>query len=328
MLTNKPLSLFIFFSLSVCFYAQSQNLVPNGSFEEGNFCPEFLGDLHLGCADWYAGIQAPGTDPNDNPSPDWFHTCAPNVNLQPPATIFGFQEPCEGNGYAGIATFASSHSNAREIISVALNEGLIVGQVYNIKLQIVRSNRLPQFAYASNNMSVRFTTYPYWNNLESAITNWSHYRVEELIVDTLNWMQIDFEFTADSTYHFFHIGNFYDDQNTLTEYLFDGFGGTQTYYFVDCVSVNHIISTTVLNPLSNQESLYPNPAINYIEVTGDFNILSISFFDAFGRKVEEYTTEDRNNHRFNIAHLNSGMYVVKLLDEKLDLHSYKLLKSN
>jgi hypothetical protein len=312
MLTKKPLSLFIMISLSVCFYAQSQNLVPNGSFEEGNFCPEFLADLHLGCANWYAGIQAPGTDPNYNPSPDWFHTCAPNFNLQPPGTVLGFQEPYEGNGYAGIATYSLTNSNYRELISVQLLQDLIIGEMYTASFKVNRSNRIPQFAYASNNMGLKFTTYPFFFSNDSAISNWSHYVFEEIIVDTVNWIVMNVDFIADSSYQFMHLGNFYDDQNTTTEYYFEGQGGANAYYFIDDVQLHHNPSLTQINSKHNKVTISPNPTSHFIEISGEVSIEGLTFFDGMGRIVLTIQNDDSQNRTFDLSYLTQGMYVVNL----------------
>ena len=88
-----------------------QNLVPNPSFEEINYCPSTLIE-----------IQASKNWMNFGNSPDYFNACATNgVNV--PNCEFGFQYAHAGGyAYAGLTTYQvpydPSGPNYREFIGV------------------------------------------------------------------------------------------------------------------------------------------------------------------------------------------------------------------
>jgi hypothetical protein len=328
MLTRSILDFFLFVSLAVPFSAHSQNLVPNGSFEEAIFCPELLGDLHFGCAEWYAGIQPPGTDPNDNPSPDWFHTCAPNVNFSPPSTLVGYQFPCDQNGYAGIVTYdTSGPEEYREILSVELLTELDQGSTYNLTFQVVCSGKLPLFGYCSNKLGVKFSTFPFYSSHESAITNWSHLVVDELISDTTNWNEFSFDFISDSSYKFLHLGNFYDDQNIVTINFSEGPSSIQAYYFIDCVELTEMGPSSSLNESYNAQMVFPNPSKDYIRISDDLLVESLSIFDASGRIVYQLKNPLGKSLELNISHLSDGFYFLAVNDGMDNVRTFKIIKT-
>jgi len=82
----KLLLIFIFTSSLV----YGQNLIPNGSFEEGVNCPTQVGNVTLECANWYASLIA---NEGPNPTPEWFHECSEFVLLAPPDIAFGMLKP-------------------------------------------------------------------------------------------------------------------------------------------------------------------------------------------------------------------------------------------
>ena len=91
-----------------------QNLVPNGSFEEFTECPQATG---YWATDW--------TGPYG--SPDFFHRCAPGDVCSVPFNNMGYQEPAQGDGYMGFATYLHGCPLCREVIAAELTEPLQVG---------------------------------------------------------------------------------------------------------------------------------------------------------------------------------------------------------
>ena len=72
----------------------AQNLVPNGSFEEGIECPSFIGNVDAQCADWFNSISYPSPSANQI-TPEWYHACGELDVFVPPNVAFGYQDPPE-----------------------------------------------------------------------------------------------------------------------------------------------------------------------------------------------------------------------------------------
>jgi hypothetical protein len=323
----KYIALCFLFSLALNFSSVGQNLVPNGSFEEVINCPTTLSALHHDCADWYFGIQLPGLPWNEWPSPDWYHTCSPFSTLTPPSVMLGYQIPCEGEAYAGIATFDNSDLNYREIMSVELDEHLIMGEIYNIRFQVARSF-IFQTGYATNNIGIRFTTFPYWFSEQDAISNWAHFKVEELIDDTLNWTLIEFEFVADSAYRYLHIGNFFTDENSSVVNISQEPLTRWAYYFIDCVEITKNAITSAFDfGGSDLILIYPNPSKDFITIDGGVLPRSVKFFDSMGRMVINELASNNELRTIDISSLSKGLYILEIENESNSVTKTKLIKT-
>ena len=200
--------------LAFCFFGSqlySQNLIPNGSFEEGINCPSTIGNITEECTAWYASLI---DNEGPNPTPDWFHECSEFDLLAPPDIAFGYQLPYEGGGYVGLATFSSNHSEAREIVGVELLEPLAIGETYLVEFFLTEVSNIG-FAIFTNNIGYNFSTHPFYDVANFPI-NTSHFSIDTVVHSSSEWTQVISEFTADSNYTHFHIGNFYDDASTDT----------------------------------------------------------------------------------------------------------------
>jgi hypothetical protein len=69
---------------------------------------------------------------------------------------------------------------------------------------------------ASNNIGVRFTTKPYSASFPPPINNTATLNTDTIVKDTLNWILLSWNFTADSAYNYIYIGNFFDNAHTDT----------------------------------------------------------------------------------------------------------------
>lgn len=60
--------------------------------------------------------------------------------------------------------------------------------------------------------------------------------------------------------------------------------------------------------------IFPNPAIDYFEVTPSASIDRVEVFNMIGRKVRSFDTN--NTYRFDISDLPAGIYFVSLISDK------------
>lgn len=71
--------------------------------------------------------------------------------------------------------------------------------------------------------------------------------------------------------------------------------------------------------LENQENpveilkVFPNPAVEYFQITESFSARKISIYTMFGREVKSFTYQ--RDSQYNISDLKTGMYIVKIMDE-------------
>lgn len=84
------------------------------------------------------------------------------------------------------------------------------------------------------------------------------------------------------------------------------------------------------NPVSKSKenrtlSIFPNPAINYIEISPNNQVDRIEIYNTVGREVRSFYFE--NGKRYNIADLPQGLYMVALVNEKTGIiKTVRLLK--
>jgi len=305
-----------------------QNLVPNGGFENYNDCPTSFDGLHFGCSNWYKSIMVPGTPWNNNPSPDYFHTCSSNQLISPPNTLVGFQQPYEGQAFAGFVSFSSGDPEYREILGVELNEVLEVGEIYEISFRLVRSNTNNE-NLATNGVGVKLSTLSTFPSIESCVNNEAAYLISEIITDTLEWIEYTSLIHSDSAYSHLHIGSLLQENQLIVEEIGDG-QMDAAYYFVDDVQVSHISpnSVTFLG-YTNTVRVFPNPTSDRvnIRVYGDLvnRIDQIDVLDISGKTVMS-VKKTQSIETISVSQLIKGLYLFKILFENGDYTIHKVNK--
>ncbi len=72
--------------------------------------------------------------------------------------------------------------------------------------------------------------------------------------------------------------------------------------------------TTAINDLKDAELvLYPNPVKNILHISTSFNIEKIELYSINGRLIETF---ENNSNRYNLQHLQSGTYLLKITTPK------------
>jgi hypothetical protein len=296
----------------------AQNLVPNGSFEEGVECPSFVANLDAQCSNWFGSVI---DELNFTPTPDWFHECSEFESLAPPNVAFGYKEPFEGSGYAGIVTYSLNDPNYREIMGVELEDFLTIGQSYLISFYISRLSE-SGLNFASNNMGFMFTTYPTFD-IASFPTNEAIFSVDTAISDTTNWIEVSVEVAVDSAYKFLHIGNFFDDDNTDT--LKFSPNAIVAYYIIDNVSLTSTLSIESEAQTSSFK-VYPNPIDDFFQIERNESdqIVALQVIDMNGKVVINLLNPSILDS-INVSFLPNGIYILSLLTNKTK-YNEKIIK--
>lgn len=251
----KKRLLLSFFSL-VSVILNAQNLVINPSFENtSSNCANFGGEgFGTDLLDWdNANSNAPGDSCS---SPDLFSACntLPFIGgpspTNMPNSVLGFQRSRTGTRHAGIITYAPGLAagctavggdNYREYIQGRLTTPLTAGQTYCVSMYVSLGD---QVVWATNNIGVRFTNQQYLrdacangNNSLINLTPQLNYTCSP-ITDTVNWVRIQWNYTATGGEQYFTIGNFYNNANT-TVGCNNSSAGTNpyAYYYIDDVSI-------------------------------------------------------------------------------------------
>jgi hypothetical protein len=216
----------------------AQNLVPNGSFELQYSCPTGMNEVDT-CISWhkFGGIPGgPGT-------PDYFDSCSAGLNGVP-NNVCGTQVPFDGSAYMGIYTFEYSYWY-REYIGAELLDTLLPANNYSISMRVSRGNRTTfqtDACVASNRMGIRFTTYAYPLDTILPINNYAQVYEDSILIDTLDWVLLHWNFVADSAYTHLYIGNFFESDSTDTLQINCLVPPGRAYYYIDSVNVACISS--------------------------------------------------------------------------------------
>ena len=324
----KTRVLFLLIILVGSMNMSAQNLVPNGGFEDYEECPSSLDGIQLFCSDWYKSIQEPGETMSNNPSPDYFHICSENEILSPPSTIAGFQSAFEGEAFAGAISVSASNSEYREILGVELIENLVIGENYLISFRVVRSNSENE-SLASNGIGLKFSTTPIYTSTEACVNDEASFIVTEVISDTLNWVEYDTIFEADSAYTHVHLGCFFRENLLSIEESESGFNDA-AYYFFDDIRVSQSLTDQFEYQVNTSEVIvYPNPSTDkvFIEVNKTYpDVLSrIELFTCTGLLVLS-TASNSAAETIDISEFARGLYFLQFTFAKGKIIRRKIKK--
>jgi hypothetical protein len=75
---------------------------------------------------------------------------------------------------------------------------------------------------------------------------------------------------------------------------------------------NTCIITSIENRGAEIGSVFPNPASDVVNVTGIVPFYAVEILDALGRVVAKGHAPDLLSYEFNVSHLSSGVYFVRI----------------
>lgn len=292
----KPVLYSVFLLFSVFSLKAQQNLVPNGSFEEYNCCPQFGGDIS--CANnWYSANYG---------TPDFFHPCG-DLFFSVPANYFGYQIAKEGQSYAGFASgFGSGNSNIREYLQVELINPLKPNKNYYFSCYVSSGDST---SICLSQIGIAFSENP----IESASSNPINYSpqiiYEQFICDFNNWNEISGVFLASGGEKYLTIGYFKDDTSSDTIIFNNNPVEDISYYYVDEVSLQEI----------NSENDFPNvftpnsDGINDVWTVSLIEEAEVIILDRWGNVVYEYKG---NSPAWNGQEYSNGIFFYKIINTK------------
>ena len=280
------------------FFCAGQNLVPNGSFEGVETCPDDENQIPF--ATGWGSIS----------TTDYFHSCATNPYFSTPYNWGRYQQPATGEAYSGVYTYIDSLPDVREIFYTHLTDSLSTGTKYYVSLKVSLSLSDTIVANcATNGLGVQFATdWPV-----SAINNTPDVYTSAVITDTMNWVTIFGSFIASGPHDVIGVGNYFDDANTDTMHM----GADTTcnaYYFIDdiCVSIDSAYCADFVGvqdemvPALPSFSIFPNPTNGKFQVTGsELQVEEVRVFDLLGREVSSGVLN------IDLSSYPSGIYFVK-----------------
>jgi hypothetical protein len=78
---------------------------------------------------------------------------------------------------------------------------------------------------------------------------------------------------------------------------------------------------------NNTPSVYPNPAIDYIQIQDVNDVKYLEVYNALGRKISDFSVS--NNGKYDVSDLPRGMYMVRMLDKhKNIIRTQRISKTN
>jgi OmpA-OmpF porin, OOP family len=181
---------------------ESKNLVPNGSFESFQKCPNELGDFFV--SNWYSIASYS--------SPDLFSTCADNGCSANPNWYYCRVKPYADSSFIGIL-LADKKTTYREYISTRLVVKLKKDRIYKFSIALA----IPHFsAYTVEKLDIVFS-------LKSILGSDGHTIIEKkttlsIKLDSMKtdgtWTLYNFEYKATGNEQYISIGNFESKKNT------------------------------------------------------------------------------------------------------------------
>jgi hypothetical protein len=184
----------------------------------------------------------------------------------------------------------------------------VIGNTYSVSFKFSPTTTLEEIAVVTNNFGFNFSTHQYYDTDNFPI-NISHFSIDTIVPITGQWYEVSEIFEADSNYQFFHIGNFYTNQETsaipASENAF------HSYYLVD-----EVVISSSLNQVSHDKlkpRVFPNPTRGFLHIQNSpfVEITRISVLNSSGITVYQ---EDKLNYenliKINITNLPNGVYTI------------------
>lgn len=292
------------------------NLVPNGSFEEYDTCPENGGQIAY-AKYWYSPTQT---------TPDYYNSCAPFF-YSTPMNSSGYQIPKSGRGYSGIIIYSNGFPiEWMEYLQVKLNQKLELGRKYKFSFSLSIAEN--QSNYAVNLISAKLSDVAISSidNIQPIIAN-PTFTYHEFMADTNNWLDLNWDYVAIGNEEFLTIGNFTSSLNIDTININTNAFGPVSYLFIDNVElIEYPDSISIPNVFTpNNDGFNDKFVINMFAHKGQVNIYSRWGRTVFNQSNENYIEWDGLSYG-NPCSEGIYFYVLKLENNKTHKGSIQLLR--
>lgn len=314
----------VFITLILIFNSRSQNLVNNASFEELQQCPYASSTFNP-----HELAYAIGWDyPTDGTS-DLFNSCASPGPVGVPSNFIGYQNPFDGNSYAGFGFYSdvswediivAEYIQTELTRSLELNEKILV----RFYLSLAEASK-----YGTSKISVYFSEdISEFNALSNApVTVFSpvYSTNSKMFSEKDNWMLFECEYVSTGCEKFMTIGCFENslDLDTIPSSPPTG-DPNLFYYFMDSVSVTSLTkdfnfelpNVITANKDKINDLWYPNSICN--------KNWTCNIFNRWGNLVFSLTPKNGgwDGTDINGIELPDGVYFYSLkIDELNEDHS-------
>lgn len=207
------------------------NLVPNPSFEQIDGKIKEGGRIDLAYPWMSATLKQVDLYSNESKSDEF----------SVPKNAYGEEKAQEGNNYVGINFYGYRGRSPKSYLQTQLNKELEAGKKYCVKFYVSFSDRSK---YASNNLGAHISNEAISSNDEGDL----NFKPQILkmrnspIIKQFDWTPICGTYEATGGEKFITIGNFFSEENTVTERVkqsreFTGAQKMDGYYYLDNVSV-------------------------------------------------------------------------------------------
>jgi OOP family OmpA-OmpF porin len=277
------------------------NLVPNPSFE--------INSLTNSC---YSSIDS--VDNWFNPhaaTPDYFTFNGSCQGVSAINNPLGFQTPIEGSSYAGIIAYVSP---TREYIATKFISTL-EQQNYKLEFYISLAN---ESKYAIKSIGAYFTddTSGFKSQTMNLLVQPQIENQNIFLDDTLDWIKISGNYSANGIEKFLIIGNFRNDNNTEKKIINTSSPDDYAYYYVDKVSL--ILNELNVDDLFDLDSfsIISSPFNDYVEIqTTQEMDLEINLFSIDGSNLSNKLKIEQKGAKNWIVltdNLSSGQYFINV----------------
>lgn len=271
-----------------------ENLVPNPSFEDTVYCPNWpanIGALSI----WY--------NPN-NASADYYNVCSVN-GAGVPVNNWGYQYAQDGNAYIGLVTYSLDNQDYREYLQIQLTHRLEADKGYCWSFWI---SLLDNIDFASNNLGIALSQNPATNFSSNSVLPVNCVGFEkEINKDWNNWTQLSGTFVANGQEEYLTVGNFFDDQNTLIIPLgFISSGGPAAYYYIDNLFLGECNTQVTFPNIFSPNNDGINDYFN-LKSTGVIE-LNLTIINRWGEKVYFGENDPNWDGKCNDIECSDGVY--------------------
>ena len=280
---SKTKSLYLL--ILICFIPMvhlSQNLVPNGDFEESSK------QLPRNKTSIISYIYVDHWIPTSKGTPDYYH---PRIadwkkfnNVKYPCVFCDNYDAKHGIGYVGIGTFGETQE--REFIKVKLNESLLVGETYHFEMWVRASHNGSK--YFTSGLGAHFSdTIIRYENKEFTgryfIDVPPHVYCDSVITNTKNWQKIEADFVAKGNEKYLSIGYFIinEERKPNINLLDSKWPGQFSYLYIDDVKLEK--SSARINSITL-------PSTIFATASSTLNKMVIPILKTFSKYLSENPT--------------------------------------
>jgi len=281
---NIALAFTLLTSAFGAFAQESENLVDNGGFESVSGKPKKMGQIDLATG-WYSPTGAPA---------DLFLKNTKVPVIATPISLYGTEEPKEGENYAGIVAYSYQDKMARTYITMRLTTSLKKGMKYCVSFNVSLAEASK---YACNQIGANLSKTDFGTDTKSSIIDKADVMnpTNKIFNAMFGWEKICGTFIAEGNEKFITIGNFEKNENTKNEPNKKAKDNKFTpiiaaYYFIDDVSVTLIsdggtcdCGVAIADPNKFSNTIYQKQVVVNEKMSPKQRIEAQSLFFAFGK---------------------------------------------